>query len=861
MTAWFGLLNARIFQRARALRRSRSFEHFVSFGSVLVFAGLLLFDRPLAAQQQPSDSDSAAASGTLVNGQSDEETKEAPEQFPKLDEMETPTLGQLLTEPPIDWIVLKDDDVIVTAPVYPRPDTLANMKEAIDQFDEQPRPRTRDKLAAHRAERDALHKISILDPNAGSASPESLLYMRHVDRIIYFEDMLLQRIKELIVAGKLRDAFEALFTLERRSPGWPGLVDHQVFVMFAEARARIENQEFEQALFFLEEIHDRNPAEAELSTELGHVVDSLISEAVERGEFRRARHYLRRLRQRIPTHETAARWTDSLTSRSAALVRGGLNASLAGHHDQAAVALEQAAKVWPELPRLRQTYARISGRYQRLSVGVVRTAGEESAYFLPTRADLRDKYLTQTSLFEVSFSDDVPHYHSGFFENWEPTELGRRAAFTLRQERLPWESQSVVTSASIVDSLTARMRLDDSGYDERFDSYVKGISVQSPFQFEIQFDQVPLQMEALLHHPLLQTGRIDAAGDATEDETAPEATRVVSERFRRFDQSKDHTAYRRSRPEPDEMSRYHVAEVIELRYDSHDLALQGLLRGEVSVLPQVQSWDVPRLSEDDRFFVQQYALPVTHVLQLNPHSVPLENGELRRALAYAIDRESVLRNVVLRDSTATRGRVVTAPFPKESAAYNALLPPRPYDPSLAFALGATAKKRMKGQLPELRLVCAPDPIVRAAANDLVKQWALAKIPVVLVADDEAEDQTARQQWDVLYRTVRMANPVVELWPFLTIDAGTRVEALDRLSPWMRQDLIDLDNAANWKSAINVLRRLQRSLVEEVKLIPLWEVDDFLVIRKNIRGFPERPTQTYQNIEQWIIRPWYPGDQQ
>jgi tetratricopeptide (TPR) repeat protein len=856
MTAWIGFMIARIVQRARALRHSRFCGRFVFFGGAMAFAGLLLFDRPLAAQQQPADGDSPAASGTLVNGQSDGKPQEAPEQFPKLDEMETPTIGQLLTQPPIDWIVLKNDDVIVTAPVYPRPDTLAKMQEAIDHFDEQPRPRSREAAVAHREERDALQKISILDPDAGSASPESLLNMRHVDRIIYFEDMLLQRIKELIDAGKLRDAFEALFTLERRSPDWPGLVDYQIFVMFAEARARLEKQEVEQALYFLEEIHDRNPAEPELPTELGHVVDLLISEAVERGDFRRARHFLRRLRQRFSGHQTAARWTDSLASRSAALVRDGLNFSRAGHHDQAAIALEQAANVWPVLPRLRQTHGRISGRYQRLRVGVLRTAGERSAYFLPTEADRREKYLTRTSLFEVIFSDDAAHYHSGFFENWEPTELGRRAAFTLRQERLPWESRPVVTSAIIVDTLAARLRPDDPGYDERFDSYVKGISVQSPFQFEIQFERVPLQMEALFHHPLLQTG----SNDAANDETAPEERRVVSERFRRFDQSTNRTVYRRSRPEPEGLSRYHVAEVVELRYDSHDLALQGLLRGEVSVLPHVQNWDVPRLSEDDRFFVQQYALPVTHVLQLNPHSATLENGELRRALAYAIDRESVLRNVVLRDPNATRGRVVTAPFSTQSSAYSALLP-RPYDPSLAFALGATAKKRLKGEIPVLRLVCAPDPIVRAAADELVKQWALAKIPVVLVADDNAGEQTARQQWDLLYRTVRMADPVVELWPFVTIGAGTRVEALDRQPPWIRQALVELDNAVNWQTAISVLRRLQRSLVEDVKLIPLWEVDDFLVIRKNIRGFPERPTQTYQNIERCIVRPWYPGDEQ
>jgi ABC-type transport system substrate-binding protein len=71
------------------------------------------------------------------------------------------------------------------------------------------------------------------------------------------------------------------------------------------------------------------------------------------------------------------------------------------------------------------------------------------------------------------------------------------------------------------------------------------------------------------------------------------------------------------------------------------------------------------------------------------------------------------------------------------------------------------------------------------------------------------------------------------------------------------ELIELDNAGNWNSAVKKIKRLHQLLWGEVQIIPLWEVDDYLVIRKNITGFPAQPMRTYHDIERWIVKPWYP----
>jgi hypothetical protein len=78
---------------------------------------------------------------------------------------------------------------------------------------------------------------------------------------------------------------------------------------------------------------------------------------------------------------------------------------------------------------------------------------------------------------------------------------------------------------------------------------------------------------------------------------------------------------------------------------------------------------------------------------------------------------------------------------------------------------------------------------------------------------------------------------------------------------MRAELLDLDNAADWRSAVVRLQQLQAHLYAEVACIPLYETDDALVLRKNVRAFPAvRFVHPYQDVERWIVQSWYPEDE-
>ncbi|MCA9024949.1 MAG: hypothetical protein KDA86_07030, partial [Planctomycetaceae bacterium] len=61
------------------------------------------------------------------------------------------------------------------------------------------------------------------------------------------------------------------------------------------------------------------------------------------------------------------------------------------------------------------------------------------------------------------------------------------------------------------------------------------------------------------------------------------------------------------------------------------------------------------------------------------------------------------------------------------------------------------------------------------------------------------------------------------------------------------------------AALQLVSRLHLHLWGEVMLIPLWEVDDYLIYRKNVRGVPVDPVHPYEEIDRWVVESWFAED--
>ncbi|MGH7202811.1 MAG: tetratricopeptide repeat protein, partial [Planctomycetaceae bacterium] len=355
---------------------------------------ILLCGALAVAQDVPNSPPDAAAQPMPAN---DEEPAEEPK-LPKLSEMKVPTAEELLQGKPLDWIVLKGtEEVIVTLPVYPRPNTLARMEQAIEESKDWPRPNSPEALEEFKQKREDLFYLNLILPDGGE-NPEYRLHMKHVDRIILHEDQMLLRVDEFVKEGKLRQAFELLFLLARREPDWPGLAERQNDILFAEARRAFEQGRLESALLHVTTLHGRDPQYAGLSETLGEAGEALMSRAVEQEDFREARHFLERVRRLEPGHPVVAKWDADLLARAQSLIAAAEEQSSGGDHAAAAEAVTRAARVWPQTPGLRDVHRRLTGRWQELRVGVVDLPGGPTACPVAAPADERQRRLVESSL-------------------------------------------------------------------------------------------------------------------------------------------------------------------------------------------------------------------------------------------------------------------------------------------------------------------------------------------------------------------------------------------------------------------------------------------------------------------------------
>ena len=889
--------------------------------------------------------------------------------LPTLEDLPLPPASDLLTRRPQDWVVRTNDDVLISMPVEPRPDTLARLArrrdfvgrmaslegdarkaeivrylrgdeakldyrlspEAItrlaDDFGDLPEDDLRRavrelggpavdqalrgataeamRAAMLAADRPAfvrraeeLEKVDVTLLDEALEDPAFAVETSKIAQIIHHEDLMLRRADALLGEGDVRTAFELLFKLQRmpsseRLPGgWPGLAEALDKAAFVDAGELLAAGEAEAALGRMELLLDRTPAYPGGVDRLAEAADGLIGAAIEEEDFRRARFFLARLRLRGPDHPVTQRRAGELDGRARSLLAEATAASEAGDHRAAAAAVNAAADVYPRSDGLARTYDRLTNRYQILRAGVLHAAPPEidadgrGGPFPPGPAADRVKFLLASRLFELDAVDQSPHYRSLFFENWTPTDLGRRASFALRPRFPDWFPQPPLDAAGVLAGLRDRLDPDSPLYDERLAEEIRGVRQLSPTSFEIAFARVPLRTEAVLATPVRVVAPLSTAEESAgaeppaEIEEAPvtdEPAGAPGElKTPFFPRVTDGTAapgaatYRRAVPEPDEAAEFHVAEVREIAYPDGPSQLQGFRRGEVDLLVHPRPWDVPGLMAREDVLSFKSSLPATHLLQLNPRSATMKNAELRRALVLALDRRAILDAAVLRTKEARSmgmGRVVSAPFPSFSEATNPLLDPREQDLNLAFALSLAAARSLtenpekNAAVPPLVVLAPEDEVVRAVLEELAITYERIGLSLEVVTGDAAAERAANGAgggeggWDLAYRTLKMREPAREIAPLLTNSDDVSLEALLYLSDWLRRDLIALERAGDRNTAVAILHDLHRHLLSEARVVPLFEVDEYVFASSALRNVAGPLVHPYQGVERWqVVRP-------
>ena len=834
-------------------------------------------------------------------------------ELPKLTDMQLPTADELLRADDsngkaFDWIVLKapveaDRTVLVVSPLEIRPDTLKTMAETYVKV-EATKPKNEEERNERSTRLKNLKQLIVKLP--GNAVAEYALPISQIDHIILFEELMLRRADELLKEGDIRKAYELLLRVEKEFPSWELSRPRFESLLLVESGLRARDGDIYAALALLDELANRNINNPELRIRFGEIVAPMIETAVADEDFHKARYLISRIERVFSGHETAAAWQGRMQKMANSLLTEAKQQTSQRAFAAAADLAWKAEAIWPSSGNSRAIFAQTVARHQVLHVAIDESSSSEIVYPSPRESDERPLELVEVPLFEPTSADELTYFRSSYFEIWDPTDLGREVVFTLRETRPTWQSQPLLTANQIADALGRRMDPTSPLFNSRLASFVREVSVRSPSEMKIRFSRVPLSIESLLRFPIIAAASHPDAGSSDPSATPGEIAEVtaaevtaadaagvtlLSTRFKLDEADSTGTSYLRERPEPDGLdpSKYHVAEVREKIFSNRDELVKSVIRGEIDYLPQLLPWEVDAFKASPAFEVRQYALPITHVVTFNPLSERIVNAQMRRALSFALNREAILKSIVLRDQSMRYGRPTSAPWHLQSYATNPLEKPPEFNLRLAYALRYAAERQLQLaeltkletaakataketgdkfeseefrkvtnvdyiKLPRLRMVIDPDPTAAEAAKRMTVYWEKIGFEIDLIPGEQPGTPLTDADWDMCYRRIRMEEPLLELWPLLTNDASFDMNRLKLFPDWMQQELVNLDYSASFVDAQDRLFTIHRHMSAEAFIIPLWEVDEFAVWKKSTLGIPERPMSPYQNVERWIVRP-------
>jgi ABC-type transport system substrate-binding protein len=276
-------------------------------------------------------------------------------------------------------------------------------------------------------------------------------------------------------------------------------------------------------------------------------------------------------------------------------------------------------------------------------------------------------------------------------------------------------------------------------------------------------------------------------------------------------------------------------------------ALQAELQaGRVDIAPMPTSLSpdaVKRLEQDPNLQVKAFPGSNVVLLTLNTSSPPVDNVKVRQAIAYAIDRGSLISNLLM-----GFGKIAHSIIPEESWAYS---PGQTYSYDLAMAkrlLDEAGFRDPDGDGPAMRF---EKPVVYKLSGSSIagRQYAsviqnyLKEVGIpVEIQTPEANtlfDEVRRGNYQIAYSQWVGGNqdPIFYKDLFATSEIPTETRPSRNRSRYSNSELDALlEEAVNTfdrQRASELYKRIQDIVSRDVPVFPLWYQSNIVIARKNV----------------------------
>jgi peptide/nickel transport system substrate-binding protein len=266
-------------------------------------------------------------------------------------------------------------------------------------------------------------------------------------------------------------------------------------------------------------------------------------------------------------------------------------------------------------------------------------------------------------------------------------------------------------------------------------------------------------------------------------------------------------------------------------------ALQAELQaGRVDIAPMPTSLSpdaVKRLEQDPSLKVQAFPGSNVVLLTLNTASPPLDNVKVRQAIAYAIDRQSMIQNLL-----RGYGKLAHSIIPEESWSYSTGQT-YSYDPAKAKSLLSEAGVRL--DTPVVYKLSGSSISGRQYAGVIQNYLKEVGIPAEIQTPEQNTlfDELRRGNFQIAYTQWVGGNqdPIFYKDLFATSEIPTQTRPSRNRSRYSNPELDKLlDEAVNTfdrQRGKELFTKIQEIVSRDVPVFPLWYQSNIVIARKNV----------------------------
>jgi peptide/nickel transport system substrate-binding protein len=278
---------------------------------------------------------------------------------------------------------------------------------------------------------------------------------------------------------------------------------------------------------------------------------------------------------------------------------------------------------------------------------------------------------------------------------------------------------------------------------------------------------------------------------------------------------------------------------VRVRVISDMNALQAELQaGRVDIAPMPTSLSpdaVKRLEQDRNLQVRAFAGSNVNLLTLNTSSPPLDNVKVRQAIAYAIDRQTMIQQLLL-----GYGKIAHSIIPEESWAYS---PGQTYNYDPALARKLLAEANFHADKPLVYKLSGSSIAGRQYAGVIQNALKEVGIPVEIQTSEinTLFDELRRGNFQIAYGQWVGGNqdPIFYKDLFASSEIPTQTRSSRNRSRYSNPELDALiDQAVNTydrQKAKELYVKIQEIVSRDVPVIPLWYQSNVVIARKNVQN--------------------------